>query len=106
MISFAQKTFSNGTLTSKLHVIELGAAPGAQLGPHLHKQLLLISPSPCNMAAPLTCTLHASDLRTAQLACGGGEDAGNGKPCPAVAHVRLSGQRARVDYKQQRGSRC
>jgi hypothetical protein len=28
VISFAQKTFVNGTLTSKLHVIELGAAPG------------------------------------------------------------------------------
>ena len=31
VISFAQKTFANGNLTSKLHVIELGAAPGAQL---------------------------------------------------------------------------
>ena len=29
VISFAQKTFANGNLTSKLHVIELGAAPGA-----------------------------------------------------------------------------
>ena len=28
VISFAQKIFANGTLTSKLHVIELGAAPG------------------------------------------------------------------------------
>lgn len=28
VISFAQKTFANGVLTSKLHVIELGAAPG------------------------------------------------------------------------------
>ena len=28
MISFAQKTFSGGVLTSKLHVIELGAQPG------------------------------------------------------------------------------
>ena len=32
MISFAQKTYVQGTLTSKLHVIELGAAPG---GPEL-----------------------------------------------------------------------
>lgn len=29
VISFAQKTFVQGTLTSKLHVIELGAAAGA-----------------------------------------------------------------------------
>lgn len=28
VISFAQKTFANGTLNSKLHVIELGATPG------------------------------------------------------------------------------
>lgn len=28
VISFAQKTFTNGVLTSKLHVIELGAQPG------------------------------------------------------------------------------
>ena len=28
VISFAQKTVANGNLTSKLHVIELGAAPG------------------------------------------------------------------------------
>ncbi len=28
VISFAQKTIANGNLTSKLHVIELGAAPG------------------------------------------------------------------------------
>jgi hypothetical protein len=28
VISFAQKTFNNGTLTSKLHVIELGAPAG------------------------------------------------------------------------------
>lgn len=28
VISFAQKTFANGTLTSKLHVIELGAPAG------------------------------------------------------------------------------
>ena len=28
VISFAQKTFSGGVLTSKLHVIELGAQPG------------------------------------------------------------------------------
>ena len=32
MISFAQKTFSGGALTSKLHVIELGAQPGAPPG--------------------------------------------------------------------------
>ena len=31
VISFAQKTFANGNLTSKLHVIELGAAPGLHL---------------------------------------------------------------------------
>ena len=31
MISFAQKTFAGGALTSKLHVIELGAQPGASL---------------------------------------------------------------------------
>ncbi len=31
VISFAQKTVANGNLTSKLHVIELGAAPGSQL---------------------------------------------------------------------------
>lgn len=30
VISFAQKTFNNGTLTSKLHVIELGAPAGQQ----------------------------------------------------------------------------
>jgi hypothetical protein len=29
VISFAQKTFTNGVLNSKLHVIELGAQPGA-----------------------------------------------------------------------------
>ena len=29
VISFAQKTFAGGVLTSKLHVIELGAQPGA-----------------------------------------------------------------------------
>lgn len=34
VISFAQKTFANGNLTSKLHVIELGAAPGMKLGLH------------------------------------------------------------------------
>jgi len=28
VISFAQKTFANGRLTSKLHVIELGAPAG------------------------------------------------------------------------------
>lgn len=28
VISFAQKTYANGTLTSKLHVIELGAPAG------------------------------------------------------------------------------
>lgn len=28
VISFAQKTFANGVLTSKLHVIELGSQPG------------------------------------------------------------------------------
>lgn len=28
VISFAQKTFANGQLTSKLHVIELGAPAG------------------------------------------------------------------------------
>ena len=28
VISFAQKTLTNGVLTSKLHVIELGAQPG------------------------------------------------------------------------------
>ena len=28
IISFAQKTYVQGTLTSKLHVIELGAGPG------------------------------------------------------------------------------
>lgn len=28
VISFAQKTITNGVLTSKLHVIELGAQPG------------------------------------------------------------------------------
>lgn len=28
VISFAQKTFNNGQLTSKLHVIELGATAG------------------------------------------------------------------------------
>lgn len=33
VISFAQKTFANGVLTSKLHVIELGAAPGEHLMP-------------------------------------------------------------------------
>ncbi len=32
VISFAQKTFSGGALTSKLHVIELGAQPGAPPG--------------------------------------------------------------------------
>ena len=42
MISFAQKTYVQGTLTSKLHVIELGAAPG---GPEL-----LHSAEPCTMA--------------------------------------------------------
>ena len=31
VISFAQKTFANGNLSSKLHVIELGAAPGLHL---------------------------------------------------------------------------
>ena len=31
VISFAQKTFAGGALTSKLHVIELGAQPGAAL---------------------------------------------------------------------------
>ena len=36
VISFAQKTFANGNLTSKLHVIELGAAPGAQLSLTVH----------------------------------------------------------------------
>lgn len=30
VISFAQKTLANGQLTSKLHVIELGATPGAR----------------------------------------------------------------------------
>ena len=30
VISFAQKTFANGQLTSKLHVIELGAPAGTQ----------------------------------------------------------------------------
>ncbi len=33
VISFAQKTFANGNLTSKLHVIELGAPPGAHMSP-------------------------------------------------------------------------
>lgn len=28
VISFAQKTYNNGVLNSKLHVIELGAQPG------------------------------------------------------------------------------
>ncbi len=40
VISFAQKTFANGQLTSKLHVIELGAPAGnfqflAELGAFL-----------------------------------------------------------------------
>jgi hypothetical protein len=30
VISFAQKTFANGVLTSKLHVIELGSQPGTK----------------------------------------------------------------------------
>ncbi len=29
VISFAQKTLNNGVINSKLHVIELGAQPGA-----------------------------------------------------------------------------
>ena len=34
VISFAQKTYNNGVLTSKLHVIELGAAAGKDLMNH------------------------------------------------------------------------
>ena len=34
VISFAQKTLVNGQINSKLHVIELGAAPGASLMPY------------------------------------------------------------------------
>lgn len=34
VISFAQKTFNNGTLTSKLHVIELGAPAGQWFSLH------------------------------------------------------------------------
>ena len=37
VISFAQKTYNNGVLTSKLHVIELGAQAG---DPSLHLHLL------------------------------------------------------------------
>ena len=37
VISFAQKTYNNGVLTSKLHVIELGAQAG---DPSLHLYLL------------------------------------------------------------------
>ena len=35
VISFAQKTFTNGVLNSKLHVIELGAPPGVRTNIHL-----------------------------------------------------------------------
>ena len=35
VISFAQKTFANGQLTSKLHVIELGA-PAGQSSAYTH----------------------------------------------------------------------
>ncbi|KAK9810517.1 hypothetical protein WJX72_012055 [[Myrmecia] bisecta] len=41
VISFAQKTFANGVLTSKLHVIELGGAPGS---PPLKRQAELFFP--------------------------------------------------------------
>ena len=37
IISFAQKTYVQGTLTSKLHVIELGAQPGAHTHPSFVK---------------------------------------------------------------------
>lgn len=44
VISFAQKTFSNGQLTSKLHVIELGAPAGqhALLLCHLYQNCLVV----------------------------------------------------------------
>lgn len=43
VISFAQKTLANGVLTSKLHVIELGAQPGSLALPADSKALVKIT---------------------------------------------------------------
>ena len=60
VISFAQKTFANGNLTSKLHVIELGAAPG----PHLCAP----QTAPAQAILPLlSCSILLPD--TAQESC-------------------------------------
>ena len=42
VISFAQKTLVQGTLTSKLHVIELGAAAGRPLHPCMSCLMLAV----------------------------------------------------------------
>ena len=65
VISFAQKTYANGVLTSKLHVIELGAQGGICKGMRPDT----IQRPPCLMSQLLAPWLIATSACPASAAC-------------------------------------